>query len=243
MSTTQTAKDKGWAIGDTVEVLFADTGAQQLKIVVLYDDSNVAGGTYIVGLPTYEENVQVQLDSSIFVKLAPGTSIEQGRAAIEKVTDGYPSADVQTKTEFADSIVGQITQLLVLDLRPAAAGHRHRPHRHREHAGPVDLRAHPRARSDAGGGHDPAADAHHRPLRGRDHRPARHRCSDSCSGSGSASRSSPPSADESSSSGLTIPVGQLLVVIVLAIVAGVVSAILPARRAARLNILQAIQTE
>jgi putative ABC transport system permease protein len=49
--------------------------------------------------------------------------------------------------------------------------------------------------------------------------------------------------EESASSGLTIPVGQLIVVIVLAVIAGIISAILPARRASQLNILQAIQTE
>jgi putative ABC transport system permease protein len=42
---------------------------------------------------------------------------------------------------------------------------------------------------------------------------------------------------------LNIPVVQLVVVVALAIFFGVVSAILPARRAANLNILQAIQSE
>ena len=42
---------------------------------------------------------------------------------------------------------------------------------------------------------------------------------------------------------LTIPVGQLIVVVVLAALAGVVAAILPARRAARLDVLSAISTD
>jgi len=109
----QTAKDKGWALGDTVEVLFPTTGVQQLKIVATYHDQNITG-SYIIGLPTYEANTQVQLDYSVFVKLAPGVSASDGRAAIESVTDNYPNAEVQDKVEFADSIVGQVTSLLLL---------------------------------------------------------------------------------------------------------------------------------
>jgi putative ABC transport system permease protein len=42
---------------------------------------------------------------------------------------------------------------------------------------------------------------------------------------------------------LTIPVGTLLVLLVLAAVAGVVAAVLPARRASRLDVLQALAYE
>ncbi len=40
-----------------------------------------------------------------------------------------------------------------------------------------------------------------------------------------------------------IPVGQLLTIVVLAGVAGVIAAIAPARRAAKLDVLRAIATE
>jgi putative ABC transport system permease protein len=41
----------------------------------------------------------------------------------------------------------------------------------------------------------------------------------------------------------TIPVGTLVVFVIAAIIAGAVAAIFPARRAARLNVLQALQYE
>ncbi len=109
----QHAKDKGWQLGDTVTVVFPATGPQQLQIVATYHDQNI-GGNYLIGLPTFEANTQVQLDNSVYLKLAPGVSAEQGRSAIESVTDTYPNAEVQDKTEFADSIVGQVTSLLML---------------------------------------------------------------------------------------------------------------------------------
>jgi putative ABC transport system permease protein len=41
----------------------------------------------------------------------------------------------------------------------------------------------------------------------------------------------------------TIPVGTLVVFVIAAVIAGIVAAIFPARRAARLNVLQALQYE
>jgi len=108
----KTAEDKGWAIGDTVPVVFPATGPQELKLVATFGEQNI-GGTYLIGLPTAEANSQVQVDSSVYVKLAPGVSAEAGRQAIETVTDSYPNAQVQNKVEFADSIVGQVTSLLL----------------------------------------------------------------------------------------------------------------------------------
>ena len=108
----QTAEDKGWSIGDTVPVVFPPTGAQELRFVATFGEQNI-GGTYLIGLPTAEANTQVQVDSSVYVKLAPGVSAEAGRTAIESVTDAYPNAQVQNKVEFADSIVGQVTSLLL----------------------------------------------------------------------------------------------------------------------------------
>jgi putative ABC transport system permease protein len=43
--------------------------------------------------------------------------------------------------------------------------------------------------------------------------------------------------------GFSLPVGTLAVFVVVAIVAGVLAAVLPARRASRLNVLEALQYE
>ena len=66
------------------------------------------------------------------------------------------------------------------------------------------------------------------------------------SGSSSASPSERRSCARSATLGFTgfvIPFGQLVVVAILAALAGVVAAILPARKAAKLDILSSIATE
>ena len=110
---TSTADDKGWRLGSTVDVTYPATGTQTLVVVALFDQQDIAG-PYVTGIATHEPNNDVQLDSSVFIKLAAGVSDAEGRAAIGVVADAYPNAELQDKTEFADAIVGQINQLLNL---------------------------------------------------------------------------------------------------------------------------------
>ena len=108
-----TADDKGVGIGDTLVVTYPATGPQELRVVALYDQADILG-PYATGLATFGPNNDVQLDSFVYIKLAPGVALDEGRAAVAVVSDAYPNADLQDKTEFADSIVGQIDQLLNL---------------------------------------------------------------------------------------------------------------------------------
>jgi putative ABC transport system permease protein len=107
------ASDEGWSLGDTVPVLYPATGQQELRIVAIYAQTEVLG-QFVTGLPTYDANNDVQLDALVYVKLAEGTSMDAGRAAISGITDAFPNAELQDKEEFADSIVGQIQQLVFL---------------------------------------------------------------------------------------------------------------------------------
>jgi putative ABC transport system permease protein len=110
-----TAEDEGWAIGDTVDVVYPDSGAQQLRIVATFEHPELLNNSsFATGIATFDANNQIQLDSLIYVDLADGVSMDQGRVALDSVTAGFPNAEVQDKDEFADSIVGQINQIVAL---------------------------------------------------------------------------------------------------------------------------------
>ena len=84
-----------------------------------------------------------QLDQQVYVKLADGVSADQGRARrSSSVIKPYPNAELQDQSEFKAGAGRPDQPAPEPDLRAALAGRRHRPHRHREHAGAVDLRAH-----------------------------------------------------------------------------------------------------
>ena len=79
----------------------------------------------------------------------------RSQAAVEQVVDAVPDRRAcRTGPSSRPTQTAQIDQLLDAHLRAAGPGDLHRPARHRQHAGPVDLRAHPGARPAAGGGHD-----------------------------------------------------------------------------------------
>jgi putative ABC transport system permease protein len=107
------AEERGLVVGSTVPVVFPATGPRDLRVIAVYDQRDVTG-SWLVGLRTHELNNDVQFDQFVFVALAPGVSSAEGREAIARVTDGYPNAQLQDKVEFADAVVGQVTQLLSL---------------------------------------------------------------------------------------------------------------------------------
>jgi putative ABC transport system permease protein len=108
-----TARSKGWHVGDEVPALFAKTGAKTLRIAAIYRRAD-AGGQFLVSLPTYEANFVQQFDGRIFVSRAAGTSTAAARTAVERVTAAYPNAKLQDQTEFKAAQSAQINALLGL---------------------------------------------------------------------------------------------------------------------------------
>jgi putative ABC transport system permease protein len=108
------ALDEGWVVGDTIQVHFPETGVQDLQIVALFTNRELVGGSYAVSLEVFDANLPVQLDTSIFVAAAPGVSPEAARVAIEALTDAYPTATVLDQTEFKEAQSASFNQLLGL---------------------------------------------------------------------------------------------------------------------------------
>jgi len=122
------AKDKNLSIGDTVPVVFKDTGAQELTVALIYGESQPAGD-WLLGTETYEANVDDQYDYQVFVRKADGVDTPTARAAIEEVADGYPGAKVldqsgyeADQTMFIDQLLGLIYVMLLLAIFIALLG-------------------------------------------------------------------------------------------------------------------------
>jgi putative ABC transport system permease protein len=109
----EVANTNGWAVGDTVSVEFARTGVQHLTVGGLYSDNRFLGN-YAVSLQTYEANFTEQLDEIVFVKAADGVPIARARADVEDAVAAYPNVQVNDQAEFKDQQAGFIDQLLAL---------------------------------------------------------------------------------------------------------------------------------
>lgn len=107
------AADQGWDIGDTVQVRFAETGVQTFEVALLFDRDELTGD-FFIGSPAYEANYRDQFDFQVYVLRSNDVTPEEARAAVESVAARYPNAEVQDIEEFEQAQADQINQLLGL---------------------------------------------------------------------------------------------------------------------------------
>jgi putative ABC transport system permease protein len=107
------AKKKNLHLGDTVTMFFPETGAQPFRVVATYG-TNQPIGDYAISLQAFDANVATHVDNAILVSAAPGVSKQQARQAIQHVLQDYPTAKLMTKSEFKGSIANQIDKILNL---------------------------------------------------------------------------------------------------------------------------------
>jgi putative ABC transport system permease protein len=107
------ATANGWYVGDTIPARFAKTGTVPLRIVGIYTDKRILG-SYVVSLSTFEQNFVQQLDIMVLANTAPGTSNADAKAAAKSVTKQFPNVKVEDQAQFRKSQAAQINQLLGL---------------------------------------------------------------------------------------------------------------------------------
>lgn len=109
----KTAEDHGWKLGQDVTVTFP-SGPQVLRIVALYDRNTLAGD-YLVGLDTFERNFADQSDFLVSLRLAPGTDLRTVQASVQQLVDtSYPGLKVQDRAQYSADVKGRINQFLGL---------------------------------------------------------------------------------------------------------------------------------
>jgi putative ABC transport system permease protein len=107
------ARSHHWKLGDTVAMSFPTTGAQRFTIAAIYKTQDPLG-PYSLSLPAFAANSTTAVDDYVFVSKAAGVSTADAKAAIEKVLAAYPTAKLQTGPEFAADATTWIRQLLAL---------------------------------------------------------------------------------------------------------------------------------
>jgi putative ABC transport system permease protein len=122
------AKDKHLSIGSRVPVVFKDTGLKQLRVAMIYGENQPAGD-YLLGMPTYSANFADQYDFQIFVKKAANVDAKTALASIKRAAAASPGSKVLDQTEykadqtkFIDQLLGLIYALLALAILIALLG-------------------------------------------------------------------------------------------------------------------------
>lgn len=107
------AEETSLATGDSVTLTFARTGPQPFTVGAVYRQEGPGVEAYITP-PAWEANFSERFDSAVFVKLAEEVDLESGRAALERVTGGFPGAEVLDQNQFAEQAKEQINGLVGL---------------------------------------------------------------------------------------------------------------------------------
>jgi putative ABC transport system permease protein len=238
----KTATAHGWRVGDTVRAEFSRTGARDLRLVGIYEDDQLLG-SYLVSLETFEANFSesLQLDQVVLLKTAPGVSQSDAKAAITSVTKRFPNVRIQDQVEFrktqadaVNKVLAFVILLLLLALIIALFGI----------VNTLALSVYERTREI---GLLRAIGMSRRQTRSMVRWEA---VIIAVFGAvlGIAvgaffGWAMVQALKDQGVSKLAFPVGQLVIYVVVAGIAGVVAAILPARRAAKLDVLRAITTE
>ncbi|HET6875205.1 MAG TPA: FtsX-like permease family protein [Acidimicrobiales bacterium] len=105
------AKDKHLSVGDTVPVLFKDTGTKQMKVALIYGENRPAGN-YVLSNAAYSANFANNYDSQIFIKKTPGASSASALAEVRQLAAQYPGAKVLDQTGYKAEMAKPINQQL-----------------------------------------------------------------------------------------------------------------------------------
>ena len=233
------AEEHQVAVGDSLSMALP-TGEQSLQVTGIYPQGQQFNDM-AVGLGTLEAAGIRPADSLVYVVVEPDTDLAAVRDGIDEVTAEVPLIAVKDQEGFKADQRASGEPAVVPGVRPARVGHHHRGARHRQHARLVSPRAHPGDRASAGS-RPVSAPAAPNGSAGVDcDRRSRCRARRGAGGcvrnraSALAGRRRPGSAGGA--------VGSARVFVLLAGVVGVLAALWPAHRAARLDVLRAITTE
>jgi putative ABC transport system permease protein len=107
------AKQHGWKVGDSIAMQFPVGGVQSEQIQAIYKN-NQLNGPYLLALTDYERHFPDQLDIVALVKAKPGVSPDASRAAVQRVVNDFPSVQVKDQAEYKADQSNQINKVLVL---------------------------------------------------------------------------------------------------------------------------------
>jgi putative ABC transport system permease protein len=238
-----TADGNGWHIGDVVTVTFSDGQTEDLTIGATYEAADIAGG-YVMPAATYESHTLQEVEAMVIVDVADGASLARTQAAVEEIAAGYGSPDVLDRDAFAadvssgvDMMLTIIYALLVLAIVIALMGI----------ANTLSLSIHERTREL---GLLRAVGQTRSQVRSMVRWESVLVATFGAVGGigvgaflGWALVEAAGASAGSAISEFVLPVGRLAIIVLVGAIAGVLAGIRPARRAARLDVLQAIATE
>jgi len=104
------ATAKKWAVGDSIPVVFGRTGRTELVLGGTYAENQIAG-PYLIDLDTYDANFTARLDQVVALTVTPDADVAEVRKDINTAV-ATSNLEVRDQSEFKEEQRQQINQLL-----------------------------------------------------------------------------------------------------------------------------------
>jgi putative ABC transport system permease protein len=123
------ARDLGVGVGDSVSLTFPETGRKQMRVAATFEQVGLVGSPYLITLKDYEANTSMQLDAAILLTCPGGTDPHRTEALLGPALSDYPNVTVSDPQELTkdaqasvDQLLGLVTALLLLAVVVAVLG-------------------------------------------------------------------------------------------------------------------------
>jgi len=107
------ATTEGWQLGDTLEMKFVDGTVKDLTIEGTFVPNGFFG-SYVINRDAFAGTTNSLFDSIIYVVMKDGVSEDDARAALGAVSEQRGLGTLQSREEFIDAQANQINQILGL---------------------------------------------------------------------------------------------------------------------------------
>jgi putative ABC transport system permease protein len=108
------ATERSLSVGDAITVEFPDLETEELTVAGIFEDNSVLNSPWIIDLGVYEEHVGDDDDIFVGATIAESADAAAVKAEVVAVADEFSSVTAQDTQEFLDSQEGQVDQLITL---------------------------------------------------------------------------------------------------------------------------------
>jgi putative ABC transport system permease protein len=122
------AENEGWKVGQELPAEFAATGASTIRVGGIYEPNPMAGD-YLISTALYDRSFSEKLDSAVVLAFADDADVAAATKAVEQVLTAFPNVELLDLQEFTavqqgfvDMILGLVTALLALAIVIAMFG-------------------------------------------------------------------------------------------------------------------------
>lgn len=107
------AEDLGVEVGDELTIEFVDLQQETFNVAAIYGDASIMGN-YLVDLETWRNHFSNDTDGFVTATIAEGVDPVVADAAVRELGEKYPQINPQTKAEFEADLQSQLDSFLAV---------------------------------------------------------------------------------------------------------------------------------